>query len=152
MGWQRSGHDWAIFTTTFSPWMQELLQWREAGGNCSPWFHVPWFIFCLCLVPEAFLCARLLYTLCSCGLQWAFPFSRILMEITKEFGLQRVWLDGRESEWTPGVGDGQGGLACCDSWGRKELDTTERLSWTELNWSNLAHTQTPELLFEWSCA
>ena len=30
------------------------------------------------------------------------------------------WLDGRESEWTPGVGDGQGGLACCDSWGRKE--------------------------------
>ena len=31
---------------------------------------------------------------------------------------------------TPGVGDGQGGLACCDSWGRKESDTTERLSWT----------------------
>ena len=39
------------------------------------------------------------------------------------------WLDGRESEWTPGVGDGQGGLACCDSWGRKELDMTERLNW-----------------------
>ena len=30
------------------------------------------------------------------------------------------WLDGHESQWTPGVGDGQGGLACCDSWGRKE--------------------------------
>ena len=43
-------------------------------------------------------------------------------------------LDGCESEWTPGVGDGQGGLACCDSWGRKESDTTERLNWTELNW------------------
>ena len=42
------------------------------------------------------------------------------------------WLDGRESEWTPGVGDGQGGLACCDSRGRKELDTTEQLNWTEL--------------------
>ena len=42
------------------------------------------------------------------------------------------WLNGRESKWTPGVGDGQGGLACCDSWGRKELDTTERLNWTEL--------------------
>ena len=41
------------------------------------------------------------------------------------------WLDGRESGWTPGVGDGQGGLACYDSWGRKELDTTERLIWTE---------------------
>ena len=42
------------------------------------------------------------------------------------------WLDGSESEWTPGVGDGQGGLACCNSWGRKESDTTERLNWTEL--------------------
>ena len=43
------------------------------------------------------------------------------------------WLDGREFEWTPGVGDGQGGLACCHSWGRKESDTIERLHWTELN-------------------
>ena len=43
------------------------------------------------------------------------------------------WLDGRESEWTPGVGDGQGGLACCHSWGCKESDTTEWLNWTELN-------------------
>ena len=43
------------------------------------------------------------------------------------------WLDGCESEWTLGAGDGQGGLACCDSWGRKESDTTERLNWTELN-------------------
>ena len=34
-------------------------------------------------------------------------------------------LDGRESERTPGVGDGQGGLACCNSWGCKESDTTE---------------------------
>ena len=42
------------------------------------------------------------------------------------------WLDGHEFEWTPGVGDGQGGLACCNSWGRKELDTTEQLNWTEL--------------------
>ena len=42
------------------------------------------------------------------------------------------WLDGCESEWNPGVGDGQGGLACCDSWGRKESDTTERLNWTKL--------------------
>ena len=41
------------------------------------------------------------------------------------------WLDGRESGWTPGVGDGQGGLACCDSWCRKESDTTEQLNWTD---------------------
>ena len=37
-------------------------------------------------------------------------------------------LDGHESEWTLGDGDGQGGLACCDSWGRQESDTTERLN------------------------
>ena len=42
------------------------------------------------------------------------------------------WSDWRESEWTPGVGDGQGGLACCDSWGCKESDMTERLNWTEV--------------------
>ena len=42
-------------------------------------------------------------------------------------------LDGHEFEWTLGVGDGQGGLACCHSWGYKESDTTERLTWTELN-------------------
>ena len=37
-------------------------------------------------------------------------------------------LNGHEFGRTPGVGDGQGGLACCDSWGRKESDTTERLT------------------------
>ena len=42
------------------------------------------------------------------------------------------WLDGRESEWTPGVGDGQGVLACRDSWGHKELDMTEWLNWTDI--------------------
>ena len=42
------------------------------------------------------------------------------------------WLDEHEFEWTPGYGDGQGGLACCDSWGRKELDTTEWLNWMSL--------------------
>ena len=42
-------------------------------------------------------------------------------------------LDGHGFDWTPGVGDGQGGLACCDSWGRKESDTTERLNRAEQN-------------------
>ena len=45
------------------------------------------------------------------------------------------WLDGREFGWTLAVGDGQGSLVCCDSWGLKELDMTERLNWTELNWT-----------------
>ena len=49
-------------------------------------------------------------------------------------GWMAYQLDGREFEWTLGVGDGQGGLACCNSWGHKELDTTEWLNWT---WPNL---------------
>ena len=40
-------------------------------------------------------------------------------------------LDGHEFGWTPGVGDGQGGLECWDSWGLKESDMTEQLNWTE---------------------
>ena len=47
-------------------------------------------------------------------------------------------LDGHGFGWTLGVGDGQGGLACCSSWGHKESDTTEQLNWTEQPslWSN----------------
>ena len=41
-------------------------------------------------------------------------------------------LVGHEFGWTPGVGDGQGGLACCDSWSLKESDMTEQLNWTEI--------------------
>ena len=53
-------------------------------------------------------------------------------------------LNGREFEWTLGDGDGQGGLACCDSWGCKEL---ERLSyWTELNWNKSRHYSGPLLI------
>ena len=46
-------------------------------------------------------------------------------------------LDGHESEWTLGFGDGQGGLVCCNSWDHKESDMTERLKWTEMNWTEL---------------
>ena len=51
-------------------------------------------------------------------------------------------LDRHESEQTPGVGEGQGCLTCCSPWGRKELDTTEWLNWTELNSS--------PILYPWS--
>ena len=42
-------------------------------------------------------------------------------------------LNGHEFEQAPGVGDGQGGLACCSPWGFKESDMTEQVNWTELN-------------------
>ena len=52
------------------------------------------------------------------------------------------WLDRHESEQALGVGDGQGSLACCTSWGSKELDTAEWLNWTErqlyLTWVSIA--------------
>ena len=48
--------------------------------------------------------------------------------------LDGIRLDGHEFGRTPGVGDRQGGLECCDSWGCKESDRTEGLNWTELNW------------------
>ena len=41
-------------------------------------------------------------------------------------------LNGREFEWTPGVGDGQGGLACCSPWDCKQSDVIELLNWTEI--------------------
>ena len=48
-----------------------------------------------------------------------------------EMAVWHHWLNACESEWTLGDGDGQGGLACCDSWSRKELDTTGQMNWTE---------------------
>ena len=41
-------------------------------------------------------------------------------------------LDRHEFDQAPGIGDGQGNLTCCSPWGRKELDTTEQLNWTEV--------------------
>ena len=71
---------------------------------------------------------------------WSFSFS---ISPSKEYpgliSFRMGWLDlildehhrlhGHEFGWIPGVGDGQGGLVCCDSWGHKESDTTERLNW-----------------------
>ena len=50
------------------------------------------------------------------------------------------WLNGHKFEQAPGVSDGQGDLALCSLWGRKVLDTTERLNWTDLTWKFLAKT------------
>ena len=55
-------------------------------------------------------------------------------------------LNGYGFGWTPGVGDGQGGLACCNSWGHKESDTTEWLNWTELKVERIEHNTVPNWL------
>ena len=53
--------------------------------------------------------------------------------VKKSWAPKNRWLHwlGHGFGWTPGVGDGQGGLACCGSWGHKESDRTEWLSWTD---------------------
>ena len=59
--------------------------------------------------------------------------------------------DGHEFEWTPEVGDGQGDLACCDSCGHKESDTTERLNWTcsqKRQWKEIKSSSNPSQAFE----
>ena len=71
-------------------------------------------------------------------MQRADSFEKILLlgkiEDRRRRGPQRMrWLDGITDSMDVSLsalreGDGQGGLACCDSWGRKELDTTERLN------------------------
>ena len=52
-----------------------------------------------------------------------------------EMGGWHHWHNGNGFGWTPEVGDGQGGLACCGSWGCKESDTTKQMNWTELSFS-----------------
>ena len=57
-------------------------------------------------------------------------------------------LNGHEFAWTPGAGDGQGGLACCDSWVRKESDMAERLNWIE-PWKPTDNLKILLYLFSW---
>ena len=68
---------------------------------------------------------------------WRYTVKAVCLKLTWRAGMG--WWEGGSrgrgytyTEWTPGAGDGQGGLECCNSWGRKESDTTERLNWTEL--------------------
>ena len=56
------------------------------------------------------------------------------------------WLNGHGFGWIVGVGDGQGGLTCCGSWGRKESDTTEWLNWTGLQGDETSQSQRKSVL------
>ena len=57
-------------------------------------------------------------------------------------------LNGHELEEAPGDGEGQGGLACCSPWGRKESDATERLNHnSKVDWVRLRATRTQPYVF-----
>ena len=76
---------------------------------------------------------------CSClenprdGGAWWAAINGVAQSWTRLKWLSSSSSYGHEFEYALGVGDGQGSLACCSPWGRKESDTTERLNWTELN-------------------
>ena len=127
-------------TDAFEPWCwRRLLKvpWTARRSNQSNWFlkesvlGVHWKDWCWSWNSNT------LATSCEELTHWKRPWCWEGLGAGGEGATEdemvgwHHWLDGRESEWTPGVGDGQGGLACCDSWGRKESDTTERLNWTE---------------------
>ena len=135
--WVRLEKSWAL-----KNWFFELWCWRR-------FLRVPWTArrssqsILKEISPECSLEGLMLkLKLQSFGhLMWrADSFEKTLMlgkiEGRWRRGQQRMrWLDGithgHEFGWTPGVGDGQGGLVWCSPWGRKESDMTERLNW---NW------------------
>ena len=87
-------------------------------------------------------CRQILYRMSHQGSPKCLYMGQIFTTVSIYKNLYHHWLKGHEFEWTPGAGDGQGGLVCCDSWGRQESETTERLNWTEQNWTK-SHGRIP---------
>ena len=121
----------------------ELLQHRTVRGeqgfccSCRPCFNE---CFCICYTLVGLILKLKLHTLAT----WC----KELTHLKRPWCWERLRAGGEGDDrgwdgwiasltqwtwvgWTPGIGDGQGGLVCCGSWGRKELDTSERLNWTE---------------------
>ena len=111
-------------------------RWVIPMGSCSNYRFMRKINDCCCFKPLHF--GMICYAV-RAGRGWRKEEKGMTTEV--EMAGWHHWLDGRESEWTPGVGDGQGGLACCNPWGCKESDTTEWLNWTELNWLRAACKQ-----------
>ena len=128
---------WSVFPTQgWNLHFLHLLHWQVSSLQLAPHWEAPYI---LCIIYKITINIIILLIL-------IYYYSKI-MHFTdagrdcgqKEKGTTEDemvgWhhrLDGCEFEWTPGVGDGQGGLVCCNSWGRKESDMTEQLNWTEL--------------------
>ena len=107
MGLQRVGHNWSTNTNKMNIWygVYNLVLWPP---HTKSW---------------------LIGKDCDAGRDWGQEEKGTTED---EMAGWHHGLNACESEWTLGVGDGQGGLACCSSWDCKELDTTEWLNWTEL--------------------
>ena len=110
MGSQRVRHDWAT-----------ELNWTEPGIATSTGQYTPVF-----WPPDEK--SWLIWKDTDAGKDWGQEEKGTTEDEMVGWHHQ---LNGHGFGWTPGVGDGQGGLACCGSWGHKESDMTEQLNWTE---------------------
>ena len=116
--------------------MYSAYNLNEQGDNIQPW-HTPFPIWNQSVVSCPVSSRKLLLPDLHIGFSRGRSGGLVSIPISFRIFRSLLWstqshhrLNGRESEWTAGVGDGQGGLGCCDSWGRKESDTTE-LNWTQ---------------------
>ena len=129
---QHTGHllTWGVPLSVSYHFAFSYCSWGSQGRNSEVICHslLQWTTFCQTSPPELTHWKRL-----WC---WEGLGQEEKGTIEDEMAGWHHWLDGHESEWTLGVGDEQGGLACCNSWGRKESDTTEWLNWTELNFQD----------------
>ena len=117
-------------TLTVWPWINSVGHWRArfprslVSGPDSVW----------CWSWSWNWSSNILATWCEEPTHWKGPWcwERLKTggEDNRGWDGWLCWLNGHESEQIPGVGEGQGTLACCSSWGRKELDTTDRLNTT----------------------
>ena len=125
-GW--APKNWCFWTVVLEKTLESPLDCKEIQTVHSG--DQPWVFFGMMLKLKLQYFGHLMWRADS--LEKTLTLGRI--EGRKRRGWQRMrWLDGQEFGWTPGVGDGQGGLECCNSWSCKESDTTERLNWTELD-------------------
>ena len=145
---QRMLEIWSLFPLPFlnPAWTSGSSQltycWSPGLENFEHYFTSLWDE-CHCAVVWTFFGITFLW---NGDENWSFPvlwsllcFLNLLAYWVQHSPLARPltwhhWLNGHGFGWTLGVGDGQGGLACCSSQGCKESDTTERLNWTNLDW------------------
>ena len=112
-------YDWLTSYVSPSPCLDNSLK-----KTTFLWysFKKAWLCFSCLLYPSTFL---YIHSINSWKLYIETPNKK------DEMAWWHHQLNGHEFVWTPGVGDGQGGLACCNLWGRKESDMAERLNWTD---------------------
>ena len=106
-------------------WMASPSQWTWVWVNSESWWWTgrPGVL--------RFMRSQRVWHDLVTELNWVFISFTKYAEVELLYHMVHHWPDGHESQWAPGVADGQEGLACCDSWGHKESDTTEWLIWSD---------------------